>query len=198
MIRSCRSSSLRASRAPGSWPRQSRALLTVAQTRQFRSARAPRTADVSADGRSVAFESLARLVPADTDDRLDIYVLDRRRGRVTLESEVLGDGAEHSHPRISGDGRYLVFESRPADYHEHARAHDIVLRDRTAGTSRVLTATARNTAPFGWSRDPDISDDGRVVAFSSAATTLTDGPDANGATRRRLPRRAAGRRRSAA
>lgn len=156
------------------------ALVTVAQRDNFRSVRAPRSADVSADGQLVAFESLARLVPADTDDCLDIYVLDRATRRVTLESDVLGDRAEHSHPRISGDGRYLVFESRPPITMNTPRA-DIVLRDRTAGTSRVLTTTARNTAPFGWSRDPDISDDGRVVAFSSAATTLTDGPDVNGA-----------------
>jgi len=40
--------------------------VTVAQRDRFRSARAPRSADVSADGRSVAFESLARLVPAPT------------------------------------------------------------------------------------------------------------------------------------
>ena len=179
MIRSC---VVVAAGVAGSWllAAEEPALLTVAQHDNSRSVRAPRTADVSADGQVVAFESLARLVPADTDDCLDIYVLDRATRRVTLESEVLGDGAEHSHPRISGDGRYLVFESRPPLAMNTPRA-DIVLRDRIAGTSRVLTTTARNTAPFGWSRDPDISDDGRVVAFSSAATTLTDGPDVNGA-----------------
>ena len=107
------------------------ALLTVAQRDNFRSVRAPRSADVSADGQLVAFESLARLVPADTDDCLDIYVLDRATRRVTLESEVLGDGAEHSHPRISGDGRYLVFESRPPITHEHpARRHRPARSDR--------------------------------------------------------------------
>ena len=48
----------------------------------------PRTADISADGRSVAFESRARLVAADEDDRPDIYVLDRTTGLVTLESVI--------------------------------------------------------------------------------------------------------------
>jgi Tol biopolymer transport system component len=153
--------------------------LTVAQRDGVRSVRAPRTADVSADGRLVAFESLARLVPADTDDHLDIYVLDRTTRLVTLESET-ADDALHSHPRISGDGRYLVFESRPPQVMNTPRA-DIVLRDRITGTSRVLTMTARNQNAYGWSRNPDISDDGRVVAFSSAATTLTDGFDVNGA-----------------
>ena len=49
-----------------------------------------------------------------------------------------------------------------------------------AGTTRTLTLTPRNQSAFGWSRGPDISDDGRVVAFSSASTTLADGPDING------------------
>jgi hypothetical protein len=42
--------------------------------------------DVSADGRYVAFESYARLVPADTNNSRDIYVLDLETRRVTLES----------------------------------------------------------------------------------------------------------------
>lgn len=154
------------------------ALLTVAQTDPFRSPRATRTVDVSADGRSVAFESLARLVPVDTDNHRDIYILDRTTGRVTLESTGLGDSSEYSHARISGDGRYLVFESRPTAL-ETQRA-EIVLCDRVTGATRVLTGTKGTDTVIGWSRGPEISDDGRVVAFSSAATTLTAGLDANG------------------
>jgi Tol biopolymer transport system component len=152
------------------------ALLTVAQTDPFRSSRAPRTVDISADGRAVAFESLARLVPADTDNHRDIYILDRTTGRVTLASP--GDGNEYSHARISGDGHYLVFESRPTAL-DTQRA-DIVLCDRLTGATRVLTGAGGNGTNGGWSRAPEISDDGRVVAFSSAATTLTGGSDANG------------------
>ena len=46
------------------------------------------TADVSADGRFVAFESAAALVPADRNRSVDIYVLERSTGHVTLESVV--------------------------------------------------------------------------------------------------------------
>ena len=157
--------------------------ITVAQRDVYLSARAPRTADISADGRSVAFESRARLVAADEDDRPDIYVLNRTTGLVTLESVMVtmpDDGSEFTFPRISGDGRFVVFEWRQAQSLNTPRA-DVVLRDRMTGTTRTLTMTPRNQSPFGWSRAPDISDDGRVVAFSSAATTLTDGPDINGA-----------------
>jgi Tol biopolymer transport system component len=152
-------------------------LVTIAQRDRFRSARAVRTCDVSADGRFVAFESWASLVAADDDQRADVYVLDRTNGHVTLETADLDPGADGSHPRISGDGRYVVFEARSLD---DPRV-DIVLRDRVNGLTRVLTGHITESAAFAWSRNPDISGDGRVVAFSSAATTLTGGVDANGA-----------------
>ena len=62
------------------------ALVTVAQRDANRSPRSPRSADISADGRFVAFESRARLVAADVDDLHDIYVLDRTTSQVTLET----------------------------------------------------------------------------------------------------------------
>ena len=174
-----RSIALAAATAGSWWLATTSETVTIAQRDRFRSARAPRSADVSADGRSVAFESLARLVPADTDDRADIYVLDRGSGRVTLESATADDDSEHTAPRISGDGRYVVFEVRAGRSDAASPRTDIVLHDRVAGSSRVLTATAGGD-PYAWSRSPDISDDGRVVAFSSAATTLAAGPDVNG------------------
>jgi Tol biopolymer transport system component len=152
----------------------SNAVVTLAQRDAYRSPRAPRTVDVSSDGRTIVFQSLAGLVPADTNDRADIYVLDRSSGAVTLESSA-AQGAEHSHPRTSGDGRYLVFESLHGDH-----PGDVVLRDRVAGTTRVLTANDRARDPQAWSRSPVISGDGRVVAFSSVATHLTEDGDANG------------------
>jgi Tol biopolymer transport system component len=156
------------------------ALVTVAQRDANRSPRSPRSADISTDGRFVAFESQARLVAADVDDLHDIYVLDRTTGQVTLETG--GSDDECSHPRISGDGRYVVYESRPSSAQASPRA-DIALHDRVEGTTRVLSQSARiSSDTFGWSRNPDISDDGRVIAFSSAATTLGPGPDVNGSS----------------
>jgi TolB protein len=152
-------------------------LITVRQGDPHRSPRGPRTVDISADGRSVAFESLARLVPADADEGSDIYVLDRTTGRVTLESG--GEPGAHSHPRISGDGRYVVFETRPPQ--DVTAGIEIRLLDRQTGRSRALTTMAAIDARPGRSRSPDISDDGRVVAFSSISTSLVGGPDANGA-----------------
>ena len=131
-------------------------LVTVAQGDATRSARAPRSSDVSADGRFVAFESWVQLVPADVDRSVDIYVLDRVTGRATLESS--GLDAECSHPRINGDGRYVVYEARfSASSDSRLR---IALRDRAEDTVRLLTTSGDASNADGWSRSPDISDDG--------------------------------------
>jgi Tol biopolymer transport system component len=161
------------------WPfEQSHAVVTVPQRDPMRSPRSARTVDVSADGRFIAFESHGRLVAADTDDESDVYVLDRQTSEVTLESSDPTPGAYSTQPRISGDGHYVVFELR--SYLPSGDAHmDVVLRDRWAGTSRMLTDGAHDPSKPPFSRSPVISADGRVVAFSSGSTTLTPGPDAN-------------------
>ena len=72
------------------------------------------SADVSADGRVVAFVSLARLAAADANAVDDVYVFDRTTARLQLESvTAAGSAADGSsqQPRISGDGRFLVFST---------------------------------------------------------------------------------------
>jgi Tol biopolymer transport system component len=145
----------------------------------------PATVDVSADGRFVAFESAAALVPADRNRSVDIYVLDRSTGHVTLESVVgnatVGGGTRH--PRLSGDGRYLVFTScahELADQPMAAVAPQVLLRDRRAGTTTLVSRTLGGTPANGVSGHPDISDDGGTIVFHSAATDLVDVEDRNG------------------
>jgi Tol biopolymer transport system component len=80
---------------------------------------------ISADGRYVAFESYAsNLGPADNGTFPDIFVRDLRSGRVFLASRGTNNGAAanapSANPSISGDGRYVAFDSRgsnltPAD-----------------------------------------------------------------------------------
>jgi Tol biopolymer transport system component len=153
-------------------------LVTVPQRDARRAARDPPSADISADGRYVAFESYASLVPIDTNTRRDVYVLDRISGEVTLETDASDARADHRRPRISGDGRYLVFESA-SDSAESTGRVDITFRDRQNDTQRVLTVDTARAAANGSSRSPDISDNGQVVVFASDATNLTAGGDAN-------------------
>ena len=153
-------------------------LVTIPQRDVRRAARDPPSADISADGRYVAFESYASLVPVDTNTRRDVYVLDRVSGEVTLETDASDTRADHRRPRISGDGRYLVFESAAASADPAGRV-DITLRDRRNDTTRLVSVGIDGAAANGSSRAPDISDDGQVVVFASDATNLTAGGDAN-------------------
>lgn len=70
---------------------------------------------ISANGRVIAFESLAsNLVPGDTNRRSDIFVYDRLMGSIERVSvNLLGDEGNHTslQPSISGDGRMVAFLS---------------------------------------------------------------------------------------
>ena len=138
---------------------------------------------VSADeGRYVAFTSFARLTPADTNDYPDVYVLDRATRSITLETLQRGERAPHdgnASPHLSGDGRFLVYETtRVTDAPDAIARRVVVLRDRSTGACRALERPAE--AANGSSRNGTISVDGRTVVFASTSTNLVDGPDANG------------------
>ncbi len=141
----------------------------------------PPTVDVSADGRFVAFESWARLSPLDTNTLPDVYVLDRLSDRLTLESQSWqGESANGSsaHPRLSGDGRYLVFESAATDLFPGRSLPGVVqviLRDRQTGTMALVSRGPDGAPGNRWSTNPDINDDGRVIVFESSATNLVSG-----------------------
>lgn len=158
-------------------------LVTLAQREGARSPSEAPSAAVSADGRYLAFASYAQLVPADTNHVRDIYVLDRADGRVTLESVAASGAASNhdsTHPGLSADGRFLVYETYVEPSGGDLEPRHVVLRDRRESTMTIVTAEARGQRTPGWSGMPVISADGRIVAFASAATNLVAGGDANG------------------
>jgi Tol biopolymer transport system component len=138
---------------------------------------------ISADGRYVAFVSIAtNLVPGGTSGDAHIYVHDRDTGATSLVSVDSGgtEGNDGSGPAdISGDGRYVAFESRatnlvPGGTNQTTWQH-IFVHDRDAGTTSLVSAdSAGNDADTG-SGDPTISHDGRYIAFTSYATNLVTG-----------------------
>jgi Tol biopolymer transport system component len=141
--------------------------------------------DVSADGRFVAFVSLARLTTADVNTLDDVYVLDRAANTVRLESATAsGAAADGScqEPRLSGDGRVVVFSTVAANLigaTVEAVGAQVVRRDRTTGTTTLVSHTPTRGPGNGWSGHADVSDDGRFVVFESRATDLVPGADAN-------------------
>ncbi len=144
---------------------------------------------VSGDGRFVAFVSQAQLLPTDTRGINHVYVFDRMGGTVTLETAATdGSGADGTslHPRLSADGRYLVFASAATNLiagRDTNMTPDIFVRDRLAGTTRRISLGDSGQEGNGTSGWPTISNDGQVAAFASSATNLLRGTDANGVGR---------------
>jgi Tol biopolymer transport system component len=143
-----------------------------------------READISADGRYVAFTSKSALVIDDTNGDMDIYVRDTQTGtsiRVSLATGGTQSNDDSTDPSISADGRYIAFESLATNLvsGDTNGVSDIFVHDtQTSTTSRVSLATG-GTQANDYSYMSTISADGRYIAFESDATNLVGG-DTNG------------------
>ncbi len=145
-----------------------------------------RDTSLSADGRFLAFRSYARnLVSDDTNDTDDIFVYDQQAGETTRVS-VSSDGSENRYnsfePKISADGRYVVFTSFASglvnsDVVTHS---DVFVHDRETGQTVQVSVSSEGVAGDGNSSKPSISADGRYIAFVSGAGNLV-AVDVNGA-----------------
>ena len=127
---------------------------------------------------SVVFTSTSsNLVAKDTNGVRDVFVRERgSTARISVSQTGLqgrvGEGSWA--PSISRDGRYVAFVSDaditgvPTDASDHAQ---ILLRDRSNGTVRILSASA-GLPGDGDATAPSLSPNGKYAAFLSKATNL--------------------------
>ena len=140
---------------------------------------------ISATGQYVVFVSYAtNLVSGDTNDMPDVFLHNRTTGattRVSLKAANTQANDESWGPSVSADGRYVAFYSYATNLvtGDTNNASDIFVRDVTAKTTARVSASSGGAQGDAWSETPEISDNGRYVAFTSAATNLVPG-DANG------------------
>lgn len=144
-----------------------------------------------ANGPVVAFASSApNLVPEDGQSNIDVFVRDlsgptpvTERVSVSSDEQPAGEFDTSRDPAISGDGRFVAFESDAQSFTAVPQTgffSDIFVRDRQAGTTVLASANRRRREASGQSEDPEISADGRFVAFASFASDLirrTTDPD---------------------
>ena len=143
-------------------------------------------AELSADGRYVAFQSDAtNLVAGDTNGVGDFFVHDRQTTTTTRVSVASGGGlqggGESSEGTISGDGRFVAFLSFatnlvPGDTNGEG---DVFVHDRRTNTTTRMSVTTGGEQGNDFSCNPAISQDGRIVGFFSDSTNLVPG-DTNG------------------
>ena len=95
---------------------------------------------ISADGRYVAFNSLAsNLVSGDTKGQRDIFIHDRQTGttsRLSLSNDSSQGNTHSDSPSLSADGRYVAF---------HTDASTLVNGD--TNTQKDIFVAANNSAP---------------------------------------------------
>ncbi len=80
-------------------------------------------------------------------------------------------------PKLSGDGRYVAWESYSPNLVPHPGDlnQDIFWRDLETGVTVLVSRGLNGAKPNGWSIHPSISHDGKTVAFASQASNLVPG-----------------------
>jgi Tol biopolymer transport system component len=135
---------------------------------------------ISSDGRYVVFQTSSTNLAAGGVTGTQVYRKDLQEGDIVLVSSTDGTAAERgnqnsSNPQISSDGRYVVFQTNSTNlvaggvtgtqvYRKDLQEGDIVLVSSTDGT-----AAERGNQN---SSNPQISSDGRFVAFETNSTNF--------------------------
>ena len=146
-------------------------------------------ASISADGRYVVFSSAApNLAPAGAPAGvLQVYVRDRQLGTTVCASVSdlgqAGDRSTFSHAAISGDGRFVTFQSGATNFVPGATTsgYNVFVRDLALGMTTCPTAWSGGWGLGTGFPDVAIDGDGSAIVFSSAGTNLVAG-DSNGVT----------------
>jgi Tol biopolymer transport system component len=140
---------------------------------------------MSHNGRRVAFATEAdnMLALVDTNMASDVFLRDRTTGQLELISindsaTSPGPGNDASlRPAVSGDGRFVAFESYATDLAATGTIHKdrIFVRDTTTQTTVCVSLTDAGGLANGNSGYAAISTNGRYVVFTSRACNLVPG-----------------------
>jgi Tol biopolymer transport system component len=142
--------------------------------------------EISANGEFVVFDSVADnlLTNPDANPRADIFIKSLADGSIRLVStDSAGNQGFDSmlNPTVSADGRFVAFETEfgftPGDTNG---TWDVYLKDLQTGALELISQSEAGVLGNGASHGASISDDGRLIAFRSAASNLVDN-DGNGA-----------------
>src|SRR5437870_5212129 len=101
------------------------------------------------------------------------------RGRTTLLSTAQSGAQSNGDSlssAISADARYVAFESTASDLVEgEGKAAGVFLKDRQSNTIAGVSIATSQVWADGFSENPSLSANGRLVVFDSWATNLSPG-----------------------
>jgi len=136
---------------------------------------------ISSDGRYIAFHSeAANLVTGDTNTDRDVFVYDRVTNeieRVSVDNGGVEGNDDSEYPSISSDGRYVAFTSHATNLvtGDTNTVSDVFVYDRSTDTIERVSVDNSGVQGDDVSEYPNISPDGRYVAFESDAANLVTG-----------------------
>jgi Tol biopolymer transport system component len=142
---------------------------------------------VSTNGQFVLFESDAgNLVAGSTNWIGNIYVRDMQAETTKLVSVATNGGAANGRSydaMMTPDGHYVTFISEASNLvsGDNNGIPDVFVRDMIAGTTAVVSVGAAGPTTVIMAT-PQITPDGRYVAFFSSATGMVAGASMNGET----------------
>ncbi|HEX2295311.1 MAG TPA: adenylate/guanylate cyclase domain-containing protein [Actinomycetota bacterium] len=135
---------------------------------------------ISDDGTRIVFVSRAPDLAEGDDEGADVFVHDFATGETRLVSaairgEVAGAGRS-ARPAISGDGRFVVFDSASGDLvpGDDNGTRDVFLYELETERVTRLSLTDEDDEATKGSFAASISDDGRYVVFTSSAGLVAD------------------------
>lgn len=126
----------------------------------------------SASCRSLLLASLASMATAQTTTRVNVS---------SSGVQAMGGGVQSSESVISGNGRYIAFNSLATNLvaGDTNSTYDVFVHDRMSGATERVSVDSAEVEANAASTSPGISDDGRYVVYRSSATNLAAG-DSNG------------------
>lgn len=134
----------------------------------------------SADGRYIAFESLANtLVDNDDYPGEDVFVYDAMSQSTVLVSRAFDDlppDGDSSNPKISADGLFVTFESTATNLlaDRITGARQVYLWNRLSGETVLVSQNQQGDAANSASYVAWAHQDGHLIGFASRATNLDD------------------------
>jgi Tol biopolymer transport system component len=143
---------------------------------------------ISADGRYVAFESLAALDPADRNNDRDVYIFDvttRSSMLVSMTSKGQAANAASRRPALSEDGEVVAYQSLASNLGSGPgcprTGSDTNLLPDVYGFDRATRCVARISGSSGtewWTPSvaPAVDGSGGTIVFSSAQPSSADDP----------------------
>lgn len=145
---------------------------------------------LSADGRYLVFGSTAANLLAGQTENNGVFLYDRVTRRIELVSRAAGTTTTQANggsfnPAISGNGQFIAFLSLATNLVpgqiDTNQSYDVFLFDRLSGITQLVSraaGTTTTTSSHGsgnYQGSPEISTDGRWIAYDGFSTDLVPG-----------------------